>query len=656
MKFCLTNVRMSQQELSPRLASILPFDITKAHTWREELRASNVSSVLTLSSYYDSSQDLKDCLSTNIGLDLTDVSKLYRAADELAQMALKGAARATIVGHGQLQEHIDSGQTTMTTETVKTEWKERLLMEVQPSLHVRKRKRSDPVQTSVVSARVIEQAKMNAAVDRAIRLAQIMQDHSPRMIRMLKQCLSEGDQKDLLQPLITQRATAPSTLNAHVNVVLAFLAWAASVNCDPWSAPPEVFALYLRDASGRGTSVPKSVWASLDWARHVFELEWPLADPVVAAQKQQSAVKTEEAREQAPAMTQVMLEGLIHLLHGANSCGNSGVCIYVGFVITLALACLRWSDLQKSMGIKLSKDSLYGESWKSKRKICRMPWAAPRRDWHGWDWACVFHTELCRYIDLDTADFVVPAPAQNGARLEVLLPVRPARYIEALNAFRVVLGLLGGVKDPLAWSLHSPRFYFPSLAGQMGLSLEQRRSLGRWGPASGMPVRYDRARCVTELLMKATMIQKLKSGFTPAGDFELPTITDMQTQNDAIRAARAVDQGSDDTESSGLVQIASTVTNPQPLDERLPLILNISSMIVHLECENESGRTMCSFWWSKSKAKVQHRFGKLADVPEFTVCEVCSRRSPIDFHLPKWDGADCAESSNISTSSESNSS
>ena len=67
--------------------------------------------------------------------------------------------------------------------------------------------------------------------------------------------------------------------------------------------------------------------------------------------------------------------------------------------------------------------------------------------------------------------------------------------------------------------------------------MSPRRTLGRWGPASAMPLRYDRARCVTELCLKNEVVAKLSAGFVPAGVFELPTVS-MQPQ--AVAAAAPV--------------------------------------------------------------------------------------------------------------------
>ena len=147
-----------------------------------------------------------------------------------------------------------------------------------------------------------------------------------------------------------------------------------------------------------------------------------------------------------------------------------------------------------------------------------MPWAAPRCEWNRKDWALPFFQTVSRYVDLSTADYLVPAPLKAGVCIGIDVPVQPARYMAALNVFRRVLVQLPSIVDAKTWSLHSPRFFLPSVAGQMRFSLEDRRTLGRWGPSSHMPVRYDRARCVAELCLKAEVMSSLKQGFVPGSD------------------------------------------------------------------------------------------------------------------------------------------
>ena len=90
------------------------------------------------------------------------------------------------------------------------------------------------------------------------------------------------------------------------------------------------------------------------------------------------------------------------------------------------------------------------------------------------------------------------------------------------------------------WLGHSPRSCLPSLAGQMRFPLEERRALGRWGPNSGMPVRYDRAQCVTKVLLKSRIISKLSQGFIPAANFEFPIAAFIEEDADLVQRVPAI--------------------------------------------------------------------------------------------------------------------
>ena len=70
-------------------------------------------------------------------------------------------------------------------------------------------------------------------------------------------------------------------------------------------------------------------------------------------------------------------------------------------------------------------------------------------------------------------------------------PARQGAYSKALVAQAYLHSRLGHTQH---FTLHSPRFFIPGIAGQAGFTMEERRAMGRWGPASGMPVRYDQAR------------------------------------------------------------------------------------------------------------------------------------------------------------------
>ena len=120
-------------------------------------------------------------------------------------------------------------------------------------------------------------------------------------------------------------------------------------------------------------------------------------------------------------------------------------------------------------------------------------------------------------------DYVLP---QFGARLDSPLP-KPATYSCGVGLLRQALqlpplSLTEG--DARKLTLHACRPLFPTLAGQMLMSIESRRVLGHWGPNSAEPLRYDTSRCVSELACKAQVSSQVIAGWRPGEDFEPPPL------------------------------------------------------------------------------------------------------------------------------------
>ena len=57
----------------------------------------------------------------------------------------------------------------------------------------------------------------------------------------------------------------------------------------------------------------------------------------------------------------------------------------IGFFLTMAMAILRFSDMDRAKDMGLNDDALYGTTWRSKSKAEGMPWAMPRKAWNGVD-------------------------------------------------------------------------------------------------------------------------------------------------------------------------------------------------------------------------------------------------------------------------------
>ena len=224
---------------------------------------------------------------------------------------------------------------------------------------------------------------------------------------------------------------------------------------------------------------------------------------------------------------------------------------------------------------------------------------------------------------------MVPAVLFHLGAFVVLQPVRPMSYSGALNAMRHAFRVCGVAGDVGKWSLHSPRFFMASLAGQLRFPTEERRTLGRWGPASGMPVRYDRSRCVTELLLKYDIVERLRAGFKPAGAFELPG---WQASRAAVTPGAAP--------VSGLAAAAVPEQERESVvsTKQVDLVLNSSSKVLHRQSPEEPRRTMCAFWWATSRRSVE----AVSGLPQHYVdegyvrCGKCWCRARNG--LPEWQG------------------
>ena len=102
---------------------------------------------------------------------------------------------------------------------------------------------------------------------------------------------------------------------------------------------------------------------------------------------------------------------------------------------------------------------------------------------------------------------------------------RRATYGVAQAAFQRLTNLFGFEGR---FTLHSPRNWFTTCAGQLLYSREHREKLGRWAPGSVMPDHYDRAVCATELRLRAEIIAKFNQGWRPSKEYEIPEIANSE--------------------------------------------------------------------------------------------------------------------------------
>ena len=89
------------------------------------------------------------------------------------------------------------------------------------------------------------------------------------------------------------------------------------------------------------------------------------------------------------------------------------------------------------------------------------------------------------------------------------------KKLEVLKAFRTLIEKSG---DPssAAYTLHSPRNWYTSVAAQLGWGCKAQTTLGRWGDESKMPNRYNRQKCTVELSVRSDIVERVRKGWTPS--------------------------------------------------------------------------------------------------------------------------------------------
>ena len=170
---------MGEIELSPRLLSCLPRESSRRIVWKDLLCRLQVESVMKLSGWYDSPEDLLTEMPASVAITRAEAAAVYNAADHLAASARRGAARASTIGFGGVAL---AAQAPDPPAPQATDWRARLAREVGPVR--RATKRAKQALSAGTSMRTADSIELDAAVLNANRLAGVIGWNSPRLARM----------------------------------------------------------------------------------------------------------------------------------------------------------------------------------------------------------------------------------------------------------------------------------------------------------------------------------------------------------------------------------------------------------------------------------------------------------------------------------------
>ena len=546
-----------QRSLSPRLKRVLHMTLKAedhAH-WEQEL-PTHVDSVMAVSLIFPDG----DTLAKAMDVPNEVAASVWQAADEEADAVEEARAKVRLVARRHAAP--TPAETRLTSTSTRQRWS------------TIRTKRARAAARRADDAEQEADAKMEQALEEAFALADQAAEHSKRLQEMSAMQMNVDDKKGLLRNLFLHKVGVSATLETHLRNLARFRRWAAGKGVNPWNATALQLACFLRDESRSGPTVGAGLLQSLTWFDFALNLGWSLKDALVVSVAGKDRRQARAGREQARPFTQEVVQTLIDFHMKAEAADK----LATGFALVQAMAVLRYSDLDRTKGMQLNADALYGRTWKSKSKHEGMPWAMPRHTWTGYD----LGGEHMKIVDKLLGDNVErnwqwPAMIIIQGQLQLVQPPHHSSYGNCLMAVNLVLRKAGIEGD---FTLHSPRFYLPGLAGQVGMTVEQRRTLGHWGPNSHMPVRYDQARCCTELKMKSELWQRLAGGWEPAKDFHIPTPAEVQAVSADMVAQRQ------------LWHLHKANSTEKEADS-LKVIINHRSMMLHRACADDPMVSAC---------------------------------------------------------------
>ena len=382
--------------------------------------------------------------------------------------------------------------------------KRRVLAAVDPApFHKRVRHTKDETSLNVKLT-----DEMQKAIDNCFRVLNKLGYASPRYTRVTNPVKGQEESVMRLQTnAFIHNFSSPKGLNAARRKFETYLLAMRGLGVNPFQPEEWTLAAFITEQAQRGTSSPRKMVQSLAWAERAFELSLGLESALVQAQRSSWTLGADNrARKPAKTASMEMVRQMEYLLVEAES--NMMRC-WAGAQCAMAHGCLRWADLQATKNLKLTKDAVFGISWRMKGKKTQVPWAALRVGFTGRDWGSAWVSELAS-AGLPGEDFILKAPDSSWSSFAN----RIADFSDGQAAMRALLVRSGmTVESVMEYSCNSWRHVYPTAGAQLDVNPEAVDAMGHWSPGTGMGALYDGMACVLEVLNKKKVLEAVSAGW-----------------------------------------------------------------------------------------------------------------------------------------------
>ena len=237
-------------------------------------------------------------------------------------------------------------------------------------------------------------------------------------------------------------------------------------------------------------------------------------------------VDPNEAPKQAPAMSLATLRAIEEI--ATNKSVTPYKRAYADGIFLMIYASLRFSDVQRIRSFECNEDAVHGTLLNCKTKKQHgqhWPWACPQEGITGSrEWAEPLVDMRTAYRKINGAEPTFTF--MRLGRLWQLVPADAAPYATTRRKLALICVALGDTEGE-TYTIHSPKNLLPTAANQLKFDKRELNIMGHWSSTSKMPERYDRSACANELLLRNTVIHRMREGWNIAPAPQLPgTVTD----------------------------------------------------------------------------------------------------------------------------------
>ena len=280
---------------------------------------------------------------------------------------------------------------------------------------------------------------------------------------------------------------------------------------------------YLESLAERGRTVPATAKRALAVWAEALGIDWPLTHSLVCSA---ATADSNESPKQAPSMSLSTVRPIGEIAIDKSVTPYKRA--FAAGILLVTYASLGFPDVRRIRPFERKEDAARGTLLNCKTRKQHgqhWPWACPlggvtfSREW---DQPLIDMRAAYREINGEEPSFT----SMRVGRAWQLVEADAAPYATARRKIALICATLGDTEGG-KYTPYSPKNLLPKAANQLKFDQRGLNIIGHWSSTSKMPERCDRSACTNELLLRNTVITRMRDGWAVAPVFRLPeTVVD----------------------------------------------------------------------------------------------------------------------------------